>query len=866
MTPTASLNVRARPDTRPGLTIRFRPAVRFWFRSLLLAVFPGLLVLSVAVVAPSATAAPQVRTDNVHANTDDVHVGTLVAQYTFDNRAPSEGAPSPWVVAAKFRSALHPVMVVAVPTMDRRPDPPFALRLRASEARPPARNRSIEPAPVYHWSQGSVYTTLEATPYRGRMLRILAKVRLANLFDGRTRQSPARFWVRVDGPDPTAVPLVLEDSRNEIVAGWREISIDVPVFANATHVHLGMDVRAGAVDLSEVRVVDLGPSGVEPARALTEDQVDRLTVLARLFGYVRFFHPSDGASVVDWDVLTIDTIEEVLTASPTSTPAASSESRSASTPSSQRDFVDILRRALRNVAPTVVIDGTAAEPGADRLAPAGGPRPDGALRFVRWQHYGFGMFPGEHPYVSNRVELALPPLPPSGRDDAPRDGRSGIEIPSRYDTTIRAGAYAVKVSVPLLLYAGVNGTLPVPSESPTSGTDAYRHKPYGFLPVSEDRSTRLAGVFLLWNAAQHFYPNFDDIEVDWPAVLPWALRESAVAPDREAFADVLDEMLVPLQDGHAGVFPFYVDNSGHVPFDVAIVDGRVWVSGSLASNIRIGDELLAIDGVPVNQRLVSIGSRVSAATAGSHQVRTLDRLLRGRIGELWRCTFANEGEAYSTDVVLEDTDSVHGRIAENRRPAIADLGSGVLYVDVTRIDEAAFRGTLPALTNARGIVIDCRGYPGEFGPEWLGHWLESPARSMLWRVPVDAAPDRTARTFRVRDWGVAPSSPHLTAPTVFLTNAEAISRAETYLSIVQDAKLGTIVGSRTGGTNGNFLGFPLPGGLRIVMSGMAVRKTNGEPFHGVGVEPDVEVSPTVQDVRAGRDTVLQRGLEVLKHR
>ena len=101
---------------------------------------------------------------------------------------------------------------------------------------------------------------------------------------------------------------------------------------------------------------------------------------------------------------------------------------------------------------------------------------------------------------------------------------------------------------------------------------------------------------------------------------------------------------------------------------------------------------------------------------------------------------------------------------------------------------------------------------------------------------------------------------------MFLTNAEAISRAETYLSIVQDAKLGTIVGSRTGGTNGNFLGFPLPGGLRIVMSGMAVRKTNGEPFHGVGVEPDVEVSPTVQDVRAGRDTVLQRGLEVLKHR
>ncbi|MEZ4647352.1 MAG: S41 family peptidase [Candidatus Eisenbacteria bacterium] len=835
-----------------------------------------LLAFVVAVLLPLdraitvAAAAP--------AGSSDVHVGTLVAQYTFDERSPREGAPSPWIVPARFLAALHPVMVVAPPALDHGPDQPFALRLRATETKP-SRDRSVEPAPVYHWSQGSVYTTLEAPPYRGRMLRVLAKVRLANLFDGRTRTSPARFWVRVDGPNPTAVPLVIEDSRNQIVAGWREVSIDVPVFGNATHIHLGLDIRAGAVDLSEVRVVDLGPSGVELPHALSDDEVDRLTVLAKLFGYVRFFHPSDGASEVDWDVLTIDTIEEVLAESqdvgePSTPPGSGVTTGSAPatgaahaySPASSEELSAILRRALRTVAPTVLVGDVAAEPGADRFAPSRGPRPEGAFRFVRWQHYGFGMFAGDHPYVSNRVEVALPPLPANGRDITPRDGRSGVEVPSRFDTTIRAGQYEVPVSVPLLLYSGGNGTLPVPEASPPRGADSYRRKPYGFLPVSEDRTTRLAGVIMLWNIAQHFYPNFGYIDVDWPAILPWALRECAIAPDREAFADILAQMLVPLQDGHAGVYPFYRDDSGHVPFDVEIVDGRVWVSGSVLPQIHVGDELLAIDGSPVNARLVAIGNGVSAATAGSHRVRTLDRLLRGRIGETWRCTFGHDGQAYSIDVALENIGSVHGRIAESRRPAIADLGSGILYVDVTRIDEAAFRGTLPALAAARGIIIDCRGYPEEFGPEWLGHWLVGPARSLVWNVPVDAAPDRTARTFRVRDWGVEPRAPHIAAPTVFLTNAEAISRAETYLSIVKDAKLGTIVGSRTAGTNGNMVGFALPGGLRITMSGMAVEKRNGDTFHGVGIEPDVEVTPTVRDVRDGVDTVLERGLDVLRRR
>ncbi|MBK8233246.1 MAG: hypothetical protein IPK72_22395 [Candidatus Eisenbacteria bacterium] len=219
---------------------------------------------------------------------------------------------------------------------------------------------------------------------------------------------------------------------------------------------------------------------------------------------------------------------------------------------------------------------------------------------------------------------------------------------------------------------------------------------------------------------------------------------------------------------------------------------------------------------------------------------------------------------FTLPLELEPSEACLIRIAESRRPRIADLGHGFLYLDAARIDDAAFRGSLPALAAARGVVVDCRGYPGGLTPRWLEHWLTAPAKSPQWHVPVDRAPDRTARTFTVRDWTITPQAPRITAPTVFLTDAQAISRAETYLSIVRHAGIGKILGAPTAGTNGNILPFTLPGGLRVTITGMKVRTQDGAPFHGIGIEPDIAVAPTSAGIQSGRDEVLEAGIAELR--
>jgi hypothetical protein len=50
----------------------------------------------------------------------------------------------------------------------------------------------------------------------------------------------------------------------------------------------------------------------------------------------------------------------------------------------------------------------------------------------------------------------------------------------------------------------------------------------------------------------------------------------------------------------------------------------------------------------------------------------------------------------------------------------------------------------------------------------------------------------------------------------------------------------------------------------VAFTGMRVTRHDGRsPHHFVGVRSDVAVAPTIAGLRAGRDEVLERGIEVL---
>ena len=53
-------------------------------------------------------------------------------------------------------------------------------------------------------------------------------------------------------------------------------------------------------------------------------------------------------------------------------------------------------------------------------------------------------------------------------------------------------------------------------------------------------------------------------------------------------------------------------------------------------------------------------------------------------------------------------------------------------------------------------------------------------------------------------------------------------------------------------------------GIIVSFTGQSVRHADGRQLQRVGLQPDVEVRPTIEGIRAGEDEVLQRAIEYLE--
>lgn len=114
------------------------------------------------------------------------------------------------------------------------------------------------------------------------------------------------------------------------------------------------------------------------------------------------------------------------------------------------------------------------------------------------------------------------------------------------------------------------------------------------------------------------------------------------------------------------------------------------------------------------------------------------------------------------------------------------------------------------------------------------------------------------------DWNLAPSNPYLKARKAVLTNGTAAGYAESIMGIVEHYRLAEIVGSTTGGTNGNVNSIRIPGGFSLIWTGMKVLKHDGSQHHGVGIKPTIPVARTRAGVAAGRDEILERGVRAVE--
>ncbi len=550
------------------------------------------------------------------------------------------------------------------------------------------------------------------------------------------------------------------------------------------------------------------------AERLSVSREDALVAFANLYAVVRYFHPTEAAQHANWGQVCADGVQAVTA----STQYAA------------------LADALADIFAPYAHDLTFWV--GENARPPHRPSPSRRAEHIYWQHQG---------YEGTPISLFRPPYASVRVTPQTRYERRFSEAP---DASLPHESNLVGP-----LYARIPLVLEPEAARPTRPALAPKLNPSDL----SSRSVREALIIDVWAVLRHFYPYQEDVAVPWEAVLREALRDTQ---DDATEADLIDSIRTvtrALQDGHARVERDGRRGVGWLPIRTTCIDDALVVVASEDPNVSPGEVIVTIDGVPARPRAEAIAERLS----GTPQWRRFRACTwdgaRGPSGSTAALGIQRGG---SLSVVKTRFDG-HDIVPDTRPEAFTALEPGVLYVDLTRLSWSELQPNLEAMVAARGIVFDLRGYPIH-NDDLLDHLMSEPEDAAWMHVPRFIEPGGAPVGFADIGWNRRPSPPHIDAPVVFLINEAAISYAESILSYVQTHKLGTLVGSATAGANGDIVRHDTLAGFYIVFSGMRVTRHDGTPFHNDGVVPDVEAQPTIAGIAAGRDEVLERGLEVLR--
>jgi len=564
-----------------------------------------------------------------------------------------------------------------------------------------------------------------------------------------------------------------------------------------------------------------------------DQQIENITAFKKTYGYVKYFHPSDEASQIDWKKFSIYGAQEIEKCNTTA------------------EVIETLNRLFIPIAPSINFSDseTASVFNLKTITPNNLKE----YQPIFWQHHGVSIDMNNQSgiYTSIRVNR-----------DSTEKNRLFSAQPDFGEIIQKEIGDGIYCQIPLVLYADSLSTYP----QANSDLLFKLIKELENCEVNPDKlSTRIGNVINVYNVFQHFYPYFDVVEVDWDKEFSRAIERSYLDRSKTDHLITLQKFTAPLNDGHISVSGVEeVKNKFIPPIAWEWVVDQLVVIRTLngVDKIKVGDIITHINGQTAKEYFKEINSTISAGTEGWLNYRAQYISLMGPQDSKITLTINN------TDVdLIRDRNVLNGnplRIKNREEHRIIE--DSIHYLNLDNISMEDINALLPKLSKSHAIICDLRGYP-KGNHELINHFLRINDTTSSWmQVPQIIHPDHEkVQGYSNYNWigMMKPKKPYLGDKIiVFIVNGSAISYAESYMGYIEGYKLATIVGQPTAGTNGNVNSFSLPGGYTISWTGMKVVKHDGSQHHGIGVLPNVYINKTIQGIKEGRDEFLEMAIEI----
>lgn len=581
------------------------------------------------------------------------------------------------------------------------------------------------------------------------------------------------------------------------------------------------------------------PALAKEKESNSHQELMNIRAFAKLYGYVRFFHPSDENTQIDWKRFAIHGVGKV---------------RSAKT---KDELTTTLGELFYPIAPTMNLTK---QDKATRLSP-----PAEAKNLTAWLHIGVGLKAENSIYKSLRLQ-----------SDDPSSLKFIIEEFKLTDRVLQAGETVTKqitpdvyAHIPLVLYRNDKGTLGATPKSIHALKQLQ--KQLASIDVTkaplDDENVRLADIVITWNVLQHFYPYFDVVKVDWEQTLTKTLEQSLKDSTADQFFQTMRQMLEKTQDGHSLVQHITQSREqAYLPISVQWIEEQVVIANAKEGiDLKPGDIIVNIDG----QSATSYFKQLEKYISGTMQFKrwtAAQQFVAGYIGKEAKLTVQRGESKFNICIPFSDRDKVVDEFV--RSVSIDKVADEIYYVNTAQVTPDLFKERLNELANAKGVIFDLRGYPTRneiIHPEMLSYLIDWQITTPKFDIPIFLYPDRDQRndSYLNLQSAIEPLQPKFKGKIVFLTYGASYSLVEVVMGSVEHYRLGEIVGETTAGVNGNINHINLPGGIDVRWTGMRVLKHDGSQHHLIGIQPTIPVKRTIKELREGRDIYMEKAIEVI---
>ncbi len=285
--------------------------------------------------------------------------------------------------------------------------------------------------------------------------------------------------------------------------------------------------------------------------------------------------------------------------------------------------------------------------------------------------------------------------------------------------------------------------------------------------------------------------------------------------------------------------------------------------GGIGAEIGIRKEVLTIiaplKGSPAERAGLKAGDKILKINATSTQDLTFEEavsFIRGEPGTKVTLTISRDSFEEVKEVTIVREVIVIPVIETSRK------GDGIFLIHLLNFNEKApweFRNALREFISSGDtkLVLDLRGNAGGF--------LEAAVDIASWFLPAGEIVAR--ERFASGEETLYRSAGHRLlerTPVVVLVDKGSASAAEIVAGALRDVRGIKLIGEKTFGKGSVQQVENLSGGSSLKITIAKWLTPQGTSINEAGLEPDIKIEVKKEDAEAGRDPILEKGIEVLK--